>query len=549
MIRLIIYSILFSLCFISSVFTQSTDLNDESLGLIKEENIKRRLQILANDILEGRATGTTGGDLAAKYIAIEFSKIGLKPAGDKNTFYQYIPMHGSTVLPSSEMILFSGDEMINLNLNEDYLSFRNGQQTYIPIPLDLVFVGYGIYAPEFDYNDYQSMDVEGKIVVFLSGEPQSDDPEFFDGENPTIYSYPASKQKLAISRGAAGSILIPTYENFNWEEEIKEFSFEDVTLAYSVSNNLSIVINPDLAEKLFKDAQFSFDEIIEMHNSNLLKSFPLKTQLSFKGEFKQRDFLSPNIIGMIEGSDENLKDSYVILSAHYDHLGIGSPVNGDSIYNGALDNAIGVSVLIEIANAYMQLINQPQRSVIFIALTGEEKGLLGSTYYTDHPVVPLYKTVANINIDGIAMFKDFRSVVGIGSDLSTLSNFLDSSASEFNLQVEKIPKQFKQFDAFNRSDQIAFALAGIPSMLVLEGTKNKHILEEEVINKFIDYMVNKYHTPFDDLSQEIDYTAAAQHTQFLFYLSQLIANSEVEPEWNEDTPYLNARLRSVAERK
>lgn len=533
----------------SVLFSQANNSYSVAVSTIKEQNIYRHMQFLASDIFEGRGTGTTGGNLAAKYIALEYAKYGLKPIGDANTFYQYVPMHGSIALPSSSMILYLGGKEIHLKLNDDYLLYRNGQQTFTPIPLQLVFVGYGIYAPEFDYNDYQSIDVEGKIVVFFSGEPQSDDPDFFDGDNPTVYSYPSSKQKIAISRGAAGSILIPVYDNFDWQEQQLEFSFEDITLAYSASNNLSILINPKMTEILFEGALYSFDETIEILNQNRLKSFPLKSQLSFKGEFKQRDFLSPNILGMIEGSNPDLKDSYVILSAHYDHLGTGNPVEGDSIYNGALDNAIGISVLLELASAYIQLDIPPKRSIIFISLTGEEKGLLGSIYYTDHPVVPLYKTVANINIDGVAMFRDFKSVVGIGSEYSTLSNFLDSSAARFDLIAEDIPPQFKNFEAFNRSDQIVFATAGIPSLLVLEGIKNKNKSEEEVLNAFINYMIYKYHTPFDDLSQKIDYTAAVQHAQILFDLSFSIANSEAAPEWKEDTPYSNARLRSIAERK
>ena len=549
MFRTISYLVCFVSLFQRISFPQTSDYFQQAVNSVQVQNIRRHLQFLASDIFEGRAVGTTGGNLAAKYLGIEFSKIGLIPIGDENTFYQYVPMHGSKALSSSKMIIHSADEEIQLNLNDDYFLYRTGQQTYIPIPLELVFVGYGINAPEFDYNDYQSVDVEGKVVVYISGEPQSDNPEFFDGNNPTVYSYPTSKAKIAVSRGAAGSILIPVSENFNWEKQKLEFSFEDVTLAYSPSNNLSVLLNPNTADLLFEGSGYSFEEVLEMNNQKRLKSFPLERQLSFKGEFLQRDFLSPNIIGMVEGSDEALKESYVIVSAHYDHLGIGIPFGNDSIYNGALDNAIGVSVLLDLANTFVQLENAPKRSIIFIALTGEEKGLLGSTYYTDHPLVPLYKTVANINIDGIALFRDFKSIVGIGSELSTLSNYLNAAAANFSLQVEDIPPQFKQFEAFNRSDQIAFASAGIPSMLVLEGIKNKNYSEEEVLNAFIDYMINRYHTPIDDLNQNIDYTAAAQHAQLLFYLCYSIANSESIPDWYVDTPYVNARLRSIAERK
>ena len=404
---------------------QVNNVFSDSQKSISEDNIKRHMQFLASDVFEGRGTGTTGGNLAGKYIALEYSKYGLKPCSKENTFYQYIPMHGSFALPSSELKLFSGEDEITLKLNDDYLLFNSGQQTFVPIPLPLVFVGYGIIAPEFDYNDYQSVDVEGKIVVFLEGEPESDDVNFFDGKIPTIYSSPNAKQRLAISRGAAGCIQISTEDN--WENKEQQFSFEDVTLAYSFSGNLSVLLNSETADKIFENAKYSFDDVLNMRDEGKLISFPLQTKISFAGEFKQRDFIASNIVGMIEGSDEKLKNSCLIISAHYDHLGIGTPVNGDSIYNGALDNAIGVSVLLELARIFSQSDVHPARSILFIALTGEEKGLLGSTYYVDHPIFPLHETIADINIDGIALFKSLESVVGVGAEYSTLVDFLKES--------------------------------------------------------------------------------------------------------------------------
>jgi len=512
-------------------------------------SIEKHTRILASDEFGGRGTGTTGGLLAVEYIANEFKKYGLKPAGNENTFYQNIPMHGSFPLTTSELKIFSGDTEINLNLEKDYLLFKSGQQTFTPVPLPLVFVGYGIVAPEFDYNDYQSIDVEGKIVVFLDGEPESDNPEYFNGEAPTIYKYPSSKQRIALARGAAGSILIPDLKNSNWTSEVESFAFEDVNLAYSASNNLSILINPQLADTLFKNTVYSFAQVTKMKTEHKLKSFSLNIELSFVGEYIQRDFLSQNIAGTIEGSDPELKDSYLIISAHYDHLGIGPAINGDSIYNGALDNAIGVSVLLELANQLSHQKNLLKRSILFLALTGEEKGLLGSSYYTNNPIIPLYKTIADLNIDGIAMFRDFKSVVGVGAEYSTLENYLRETASKLSLEIDEIPSQFEVFEAFNQSDQFSFAMAGIPSILVLEGIKNEHKKEDEVLSAFIDYMINRYHSPFDDLSQEIDFIAAAQHMALLYNLASLLLNSKETPEWNQNSPFINVRLRSIAEKR
>jgi hypothetical protein len=516
---------------------------------ISATSIKEHLEILADDSLEGRGVGTKGGNLAARYISNQFSSFKLNKIPGDDSYYQNIPMHGSTPLNASELMLVSGEDTTYLNYSKDYFLYRSGQQTFLPVPVPLVFVGYGIVAPEFDYNDYQSVNVEGKIVVYLDGEPYSEDEDYFDGRYPTIYSYPESKRRIAIARGAAGTIQIPLNTFEDWNAVRKNFSFEDVTLAYSVSGNLSILLNPNIAEKLFLNSKYTFDDLIKMHNAKKIESFPLTIKLKFRGVFKERDFITPNVIGIVPGSDEELKNSYLIVSAHYDHLGIGPAVEKDSIYNGALDNAMGVSVLLELAHAFSSLEVKPKRSIIFIATTGEEKGLLGSSYYTENPIVPLYKTVANINIDGIAMFKNFQSIVGIGAGLSTLDKWLTSTAERYNLSVQNIPPQFKSFDAFNKSDQLAFALAGIPSILVLEGTKNKSKSEEEVTEAFIKYYLNYYHTPFDDLNQNIDCEAAAIHAKILFDLCFNLANSKETPEWRKGSQFINARLRSIAEKK
>ena len=547
--KILLMKIAFNL-FLFTQFIISQEYNKTVFNIeIASESIKGHTEILASDDFEGRGTGTNGGNLAAKYIASEFEKYGLKPVGDNNSFYQNIPMHGSYPLKSSELKIYSGNDEILLNLGNDYLLYKSGQQTFTPVPLPLVFVGFGIVAPEYDYNDYQEIEVEGKIVVFLEGEPESDDPEFFNGEAPTVYNYPISKQRIALSRGAAGSILIPDVKNTSWEKLVDEFAFEDINLAYSASNNLSMILNPDVVDHIFKNSGFDYSRILEMKNGHTLKSFPLNISLTFKGEYLQRDFLAQNVAGMIEGNDSKLKDSYLIISAHYDHLGIGPVVNGDSIYNGALDNAIGVSVLLELARQFSESNNSVKRSIIFLAVTGEEKGLLGSTYYTDNPLVPLYKTIANLNIDGIALFRDFQTVVGVGSEFSTLENILSDAAANMDLQIEPIPPQFKVVEAFNQSDQLSFASAGIPSILVLEGTKNKNKSEEEVLYAFIDYMIHRYHTPFDDLDQEIDYLAAAQHAAILFDLVYSLSNSDEVPEWKPGSPFINARLRSIAEKR
>ncbi|HOI29797.1 MAG TPA: M28 family peptidase [Melioribacteraceae bacterium] len=512
----------------------------------------RHVNFLGSDLLEGRGTGMNGGNLAARYLALEFNRIGLKPVGNDNTFYQNIPMHESRALPSSKLILHFNSTQSDLNLFDDYLLYQSGSQNFIPIPTPLVFVGYGIIAPEYDYNDYQSVDVEGKIVVFIDGEPYSEDEDFFQGSLPSVYSYAESKQRIAISRGARGSILIPEYGNDKksfWEKLKKDFSFESISLAYSVSSNFSAIINYEAAVKLFNNSGYSIEEIRMMQAGNRIKSFPLSTSLSFKGHYQTRDFIAQNVIGMIEGNDPMLKDRYIIVTAHYDHLGIGPAVDGDSIYNGVFDNASGTAALLELASYFSRNSFLLRRSIVFLLLTGEESGLLGSRYYTDNPVFPLYKTVANVNIDGIASFDNFKSIIGIGKEYSTLKNFLENTANSLTLEITGIPPQFAYSESFSRSDQVSFANAGIPSILVSEGLDYANLSREEGFEKYLEYSKKYYHTPFDDLNQKINPDAAIQHITVLASLIIDLSQNEVEPEWNRGTPYLNIRLRSIAEKR
>ena len=339
----IIFSI--TLLYLSAQFLfcqNQFDNNNKPTYLFSKDNLRASLNFLGSDSLQGRGTGSIGEEIAAKFIANNFLEMGLKPLGADNNYFQYIPMHGSIPQDQSELAIHYTDTSYSFKLNRDYLLYTSGEQTFISSSSPLVFVGYGIVAPEFDYNDYQQIDVQGKIAVFLEGEPISNESFYFKGEAPTIYSLPEAKQRIALGRGAVGSILIPSKKNYTdeqWVNTVSEFSFENVTLASSVNKNLSILINPAAAQNLFFNSLFDLNDVYKMHDENNMRSFHLNCELSFKGLFKERDFLSPNVIGLLEGSDAQLKDSYIIVSAHYDHLGIGAKIKGDSIYNGVLDNA------------------------------------------------------------------------------------------------------------------------------------------------------------------------------------------------------------------
>lgn len=531
---------------------QHVSYNSGGSSIISADSIAQHTRALGHDSLQGRATGSPGERKAAEYLARRLSSLGLKPPGGRGSFFQAIPMHGSTPTAECELRLFSHGTVYDFKLGEEYLLYRSGAQTFIPSPVPLVFVGHGIIAPEFDYNDYQSLSVEGKIVVFLSGEPESADPGYFGGENLTIYASPEAKQRLAVSRGALGSILIPIpgeQRDGYWERMQREFSFEDVQLAYASAGNLSALLRPEAARRLFRQAPHSLEEVWEMHRQRRLGSFALEVELSFKGDFIQRDFIAYNVLASLEGRDPQLKDSYLILTAHYDHLGVGPAVDGDSIYNGVFDNAAGVAALLEIARAFAGLPWPPKRSLIFLFVTGEEKGLLGSRYYLDHPAVPLYKTIANLNIDGLAMFENFSSVIGIGAEFSTLGKTLEQAAGRAGLRVSELPPEFTAAESFARSDQVAFAAAGIPSILVMDGIDYPGASREEGLKRLIAWNETVYHTPFDDLNQPMNFAAAEQHARFLFEFIHTLAEENSEPEWYPGAPYRHIRLRTRAEKR
>ncbi len=548
-IRSYIFFILISFVH-SADYSQSNSIKERT-KFFDKDLFQRHLDFLGSDLFEGRAPGTIGGNLAAKYLALEFDKFKLKPLGNNETYYQNIAFHGVKPL-SSVLSIQCRDSIKNMNLRDDFLFYHSGEVMYFPKSVPLVFAGYGIVAPEFNYDDYKNIDVAGKIAVILEAEPISYDPSYFDGDDPTIYSLPDVKQRIALSKGAVGTILIPILGDsgaYNWSAQIPAFSFENLSLASSANSSLDILLNPANAEILFKESRYSVSDLRELHNKNKMESFPLNVQMTCKVDYQQRDFVSPNIIGMIEGSDPELKDSYIIVSAHYDHLGIGMPVNGDSIYNGVFDNAEGVSVVLEIARNFSEKHFVNKRSIIFLLTTAEESGLLGSYFYTINPAVPLYRTISNINIDGIASFDNFKSVIGVGTEYSTLIVALENVTRERGLKITSIPSEFASFGSFAKSDQHSFAKAGIPSILILEGVDYANTGKEEGLKKMLNYAANIYHSPSDDLNQKINFNAVAQHFEILSAVIEHIANNSKTPEWLDNSPFIKARKFSIEIKK
>ncbi|MCB2203284.1 M28 family peptidase [bacterium] len=519
---------------------------------LSADTVLRHAAELASDSMKGRGTGTAGARRAAAYLRAQLRQYGVAPAVKDTSYFQTFPLHGAEPLPTSSLTLYYGDKVQRLLLGRDYTLFKSGAQTFIPRPIRLVFVGYGIVAPEYDYNDYQNVNVDNAIVVYLSGEPVSKDENYFLGAQPTLYSIPEMKQRIALSRGARGSIMLtqPREERgYAWRDWQRIFAFEDISLPITTPAHLSVLLRFDLGGLLFEDSPYTLDDVVRMDAEGAMRSFPLKSRARFSGKFRERDFLAHNVAGLLRGSDPLLRDSWVVVSAHYDHLGVGPVVEGDSIYNGFVDNALGSAALLELARVMMKGNVRPRRSILFLFVTGEEKGLLGSQYYCRHPLVPLQNTIANLNVDGLAIFDTFDDIVGVGAEYSTLKQHLERLAAELQLTVSPIPPGFDVMEAFSSSDQISFAQAGVPSILIMEGSRYRNMSEEEGRVRFLRWGEEHYHLPGDDALQPVDTAAVRQHMDILFAYLCGIANTYEPPQWVSGSRFINARLRSLAEER
>jgi len=516
------------------------------------ELFRRHISRLGSDEFLGRGTGQKGGILASEYLSAQFKEIGLTNPADLINYHQNVPIHETQLLESSKLEFITNSDTIIPQLSIEYLVHKSELNTLINKKVNLVFVGYGIVAPEFDYNDYRNVNVANKIAVMFSGEPISEDISYFYGKSASKYSQIDIKRQIALSHGAKACIVIPNPNEFSydyWANLIHDYSFSELSLAYSPSDLLTILIIPEIAERIFKNEKIDYDSLVHNFHNNKLISFEMKSEMSFKGNYKDRSFVSSNIIGFIEGSDEKLKDSYVLVTAHYDHLGVGPALRNDSIYNGVLDNAMGVSAVLEIARIIKSQEVKPKRTIIFMLTTAEEKGLLGSIHYITNPIFPLYKTIANINIDGIAFIDNFKSVVGIGANLSDLGSQIDKTTEKLDLYQENFPQEFKEIESFNRSDQIVFASCGIPAVMVMDGTDYVHINRNLGLARLREYMFSVYHTPFDDLKQLVNYDASMQHINFLINFINDTANTDIEPQWKEWTNYNYERMKLINEKR
>ena len=519
-----------------------------ALQKIDPERIRAHVRFLSHDLLEGRGTGQRGGDIAAEYIATEFSLDGLKPAGDNGTFMQKVPMVGVTTLPETTFSLASArGDATNLIPLDQYVAYNETQQPQSDVDADIVYVGYGIEAPEYNWDDYKGVDVKGKVLLMLVNEPPSDDPKFFKGRALTYYGRWTYKYEEAARRGAVGAILIHKTDmaSYPWEVVRNSNSGEKSYLKLEGTPKLKVAswIHADVANQLATSLGTDLDKMISDARSRDFHPVALPVKLKAHMVSKVRPFESNNVVAMLPGADARLKDEAVMYTAHYDHLGIRPDMPGDNIYNGAYDNATGCGIVLELARAYSLSPQRPKRSVLFAAVTAEEQGLLGSEYLGKHPPIPTGKIALDLNYDDVPPLGAPEEVEVSGAERTTFYPTVQALAKEFRLTIR--PDARPEAGHFYRSDHFSLARVGIPAFSINEGVKYKGHDAAWGIQQAEEYTNKHYHQPSDEYHPGMDFTGDAAMARFGFALGWEAATQPKVVGWQKGDEFETARIKST----
>jgi hypothetical protein len=497
--------------------------------------LRAHMDFLADDLLEGRGTGTRGQEIAAKYVATQFEAAGLEPAGVKGTYLQPVPLREIQVQRDTcEVAIIKNSEIQPLTWGVDYVVRGSELSTDVSVEAPVVFAGFGVIHHDRNYDDYAGLDVKGKIVTVIFGAPAS-----FPSEERAHFASGVEKARLAAARGAVGYIALRTPETdallpwsrsvigaempaFRWLDPngVPNDSFKELRAGATLSN--------EGAERLFAGAPENWTAVQKDAKDGKLHGFALPVKIRMHVVSKHREVNSPNVVAVLRGSDPALSGEYVIYSAHTDHLGIGRPLNGDAIYNGAVDDASGVSALIEMAKAFASLPKRPNRSILFLAATAEEKGLLGADYFAHYPTVPASSLVADINMDGASVFYTFKDIVPLGAEHTTISDNANRAAASLHLQVS--PDPMPEQVSFIRADHYPFVRQGIPAITIGEGLQAKDPNIDA--RKFVEnWIATRYHAPSDDMNQPLDFDATVEFMQVSFLIGYDLAEQKARPSW------------------
>lgn len=503
---------------------------------VRADAIRGHVEFLAGDLLEGRAAATRGYDIAAAYVAAQFRQAGLAPAGDDDTFLQAVPLLEATpVLPGSAAKLVRDDETYTFEYGTHYLPSADFLSASSTLTAPLVFAGYGVDAPELGYTDFDNVDLKGRIAVILSGAPAK-----FPTSQRAYYSWSERKWSSLVERGAVGAITLASSVDekrvpwertvaMSWTPQMRWLDADGKPQRAFPELKLRFRFNHEAAARLFENASSGFAEIMAAADAGEPQGFGLPGMLTLSATTGLRRTESANVLGLLPGTDANLRNEIIVVSAHLDHLGRGSAVNGDSIYNGAHDNAVGIAVLLEMARALHVSNTKPRRSILFAAVTAEEKGLLGSDYFAQHPPSDGRRIVANINLDMPMTFVPVRDFVAIGAEHSNLGTLARNAAAAqgYRLSPDAAPEEV----SFIRSDQFSFIRQGIPALVLKSGY---HARDPAVDIGALQrqFRESNYHQPSDDLSLPLDYDTAADLARVDLRIVLDAANVTSAPRWS-----------------
>jgi hypothetical protein len=505
-------------------------------GEVRPNAIRAHVNFLADDLLEGRAAGSRGHELAAAYMAAQFLQLGLAPGGDDGNFTQIVHLLEATaVLPGSAAELNRDRESISFDYGRDYLPAADYLASTSTVTAPLAFVGFGVTAAELDYDDLAQLDIRGRIAVAFSRAPAK-----FPADQRAYYSWTGEKYANLIRRGAVGLITIDLPEQaarlpwerrvaMSWMPQMRWLDSDGQATDAYPELKLRFSFNADAAAKLFAGADRSLDAAFAAASASEPQAFYLPGLLTLSATTGLRRTESSNVLGILRGSDPRLKDEYIIVTAHLDHLGRGAAVNGDTIYNGAQDNAVGLAILLETARTMAQMETKPRRSIIFAAVTAEEKGLLGSDFFAQHPTVPKKTIVADLNIDMPLPLAPVSNLIAFGAEHSSLGPIAQraAEASRYRLTPDPEPDEVH----FIRSDQFSFIRQGIPALALRTGNRARDGRTDIAALKR-DYIDNRYHQPADDLSQPMDFAGAADLADIYARILVEVGNAPTRPKWN-----------------
>ena len=515
---------------------------------IDPQRIRAHVRFLSHDLLEGRGTGQRGGDIAAEYIATQFALYGLKPAGDNGTYMQKVPLVGITPAPTTTFSLVpASGPAIDLKPLEQYVAYDQTQRPKSDVDAEIVYVGYGIEAPEYKWDDYKGVDVHGKVLLMLVNEPPSDDVKFFKGKTLTYYGRWTYKYEEAARRGAVGAILIHQTDmaSYPWEVVRNSNSGEKSFLKLEGAPVLEVAswIHFDAARELAASAGMELDRMMADARSPNFHPVTLPVKLKAHMVSRVRPFESNNVIAMLPGADSKMRVEAVLYTAHYDHLGIRPDMAGDNIYNGANDNATGCGILLEVARAYSEGVQRPRRSILFASVTAEEQGLLGSEYLSKHSPIPAGKITLDLNYDDVPPLGSPEEVEVSGAERTTFYPVVESTAKTFRLRIR--PDSRPEAGHYYRSDHFSLARVGIPSFSINEGVKYKGHDAAWGVQQAEEFTAKHYHQPSDEYHPDMDFTGDAAMARFGFALGWEAAAQSPLIGWQKGDEFDAARLKNA----